>query len=95
MKREEKCAECGQPLTPESAYAREGDDGWEYVCQECRWDYQPRPQVALPVCAKGDSCPLAQIVADFIRRLEEEEALTDGDVDSWAWKALHEKGTEQ
>lgn len=40
-------------------------------------------------CARGDSCSLAQIV------MEEEEALRSGDVASWEWQALHEKGAGQ
>jgi len=38
---DEHCAECGKPLTPEDAYARESDEGavpaYEFVCGECRW----------------------------------------------------------
>jgi hypothetical protein len=69
----------------------ECEDCAEVTCKD-HPDYHPRPQPAIPACARGDSCSLAQIVSDFIRRLEEEEALTTGDVDSWTWAALHEKG---
>ena len=82
-----KCAECGQPLTSNDTWVREGDDGPEYVCGECVWE--PAPQ-DIPVCAKGDSCPLAQIVADFIRRLEEEEAWQSGDAETNEMQAIRE-----
>ena len=33
----ERCAECGTPIEPGTGGARQGDEGVEYICEECLW----------------------------------------------------------